>query len=67
VKLLTDNGTHFSANIVQELLAALQVKKLWTTAYHPQTDGQVERFNRFLANALAINSVDDDWDICLPL
>jgi hypothetical protein len=62
-KLLTDNGTHFTSAQLSELVATLHSKKIWTTAYHPQTDGQVERFNRLLADALSINSRRlIDWD-----
>ena len=44
------------------------MKKLNTTAYHPQTDGLVERFNRTLTNMLAkrVERNGSDWDIQLP-
>ena len=39
-----------------------------TTAYHPQTDGLVERFNRTLLDMLAKTAHDQqrEWDLCLP-
>ncbi|KZR96321.1 Uncharacterized protein APZ42_009409 [Daphnia magna] len=39
-----------------------------TTAYHPQTDGLVERFNRTLCDMLACYVVDEPekWDRYLP-
>ncbi|KAI9552560.1 hypothetical protein GHT06_020414 [Daphnia sinensis] len=39
-----------------------------TTAYHPQTDGLVERFNRTLCDMLACYVVDEpeEWDRYLP-
>ena len=42
----------------------LGVKSLMTTAYHPQTNGQVERFNRLIATALTafVNETQTDWD-----
>jgi len=41
------------------------VKHKLSTAYHPQTNGLVERFNRTLCEALAkfANENKDDWDL----
>ena len=44
--LLSDNGGQFTAKFFQEVCAIFGIGKLFTTAYHPQTNGQVERFNR---------------------
>lgn len=38
--LLTDNGPQFDANILAAALVIMGVKKLTTTEYHPQTNGQ---------------------------
>jgi len=46
----------------------LGLKKMNTTAYHPQTDGLVDRFNQTLTNVLAkkVSHNGKDWDIQLP-
>ena len=43
--------------------------KLNTTAYHPQTDGLVERFNGTLAEGLSmyVSSHQKDWDRHIPM
>ena len=52
-ELLSDRGKSFLSLLMQEVCSVLGVKKVNTTAYHPQTDGLVERFNRTLINMLA--------------
>lgn len=68
-QLLTDQGSNFSSKLAQDVFRFLQIKKLWTTAYHPQTDGCVERFNRSLIKMLRAFSLEhqDSWDLQLPL
>ena len=43
-------------------------KKINTPAYHPQTDGLVERFHRTLLDMLAKTRKNSakDWDLYLP-
>ena len=51
-----------------EVYELLGIKKVNTTAYHPQTDGLVERFNRTLISMLAktVQKQGRDWDEHLP-
>ena len=62
--LLTDNGTQFTAKVFLAVCRDLGIAKVFTTAYHPQTNGQVERFNRTILNALRgyVASNQRDWD-----
>jgi len=66
-EILTDRGTHFVNEMLDSLCNELGVKHKLSTAYHPQTNGLVERFNRTLCEALAkyANENKDDWDIYL--
>ena len=42
-RLLSDRGANFMSSIINEMYKILGMKKLWTTPYHPQTNGLVER------------------------
>ena len=43
--LMSDQGRQFTSALTKEICRALGIKKKFTTAYHPQTDGLVERNN----------------------
>ena len=47
--LHSDQGCNFESH---QMLQAFGIKKSRTTAYHPQCDGMVERFNRSLLQLL---------------
>ena len=52
-RVLTDNGTEFVAKEVESVFRQHNVKHVTGAVYHPQTQGQVERFNRTLKRKLA--------------
>jgi RNase H-like domain found in reverse transcriptase/Integrase zinc binding domain/Integrase core domain len=62
--LLSDNGPQFASRFFQAVCATVGVEQLFTSTYHPQTNGQVERFNRTVLEKLKhyVTSVQDDWD-----
>jgi len=66
--LVSDRGSHFTAAVVSSLCRLLGVDRRTSTAYHPQTQGLVERFNATLADMMAkLTSTDQhDWDAHLP-
>ena len=41
-RILTDKGCNFKSDLLWELCELAQVKKIRTSAYHPQTNGQCE-------------------------
>ena len=67
-QLLSDRGPAFLSHLLTEICSLLGVKKVNTKAYHPQTDGLVERFNRTLTAMLSkkVDASGEDWDEHLP-
>jgi transposase InsO family protein len=67
-QLLSDRGPNFLSNLIKEVCILMGIKKINTTAYHPQTDGLVEHFNRTLTGMLAKTVRDNgrDWDQHVP-
>ena len=67
-ELLSDQGANFVSGLIKEVCQILGIKRLNTTAYHPQTDGLVERFNRTLTAMLSkvVEKSGRDWDLKLP-
>ena len=67
-QLLTDQGRHFDNELIDRLSTLMGCKHTLSTAYHPQTNGQVERWNatmRAQLNKLA-EQQPTDWDRFLP-
>src|SRR3954469_23425478 len=62
-KLLSDRGTHFNNQMVEKLLEKFGIRHLFSTPYHPQTNGLVERFNRTLCESLSkLVKQTTEWD-----
>ena len=45
-KILSDRRPQFASKFMEEFTKALGTKRQLSTAYHPQTDGQMERINQ---------------------
>ncbi|KAG3141141.1 hypothetical protein PC128_g25037 [Phytophthora cactorum] len=66
--LLSDRGPNFTSGLTRSLTSKTsRIKKLFSTAYHPQTQGLVERFNVTLLNMLRmyVHKSQKDWDVYL--
>ena len=58
----------FESTVFHQTLKAFGVEKSRTTAYHPEGDGMVERFNRSLLQLLRMYvEKEEDWEKHLPL
>ena len=51
-KILMDQGWNFKSQLVTDLCELMGTQKVHTSLYHPQTNGQCERFNSTLINML---------------
>lgn len=66
--LHSDQGRNFESTIMAQTLEAFGTTKSRTTAYHPQGDGMVERFNRSLLQLLRVYvNKKYEWEQYLPL
>ena len=66
--LLSDRGSNFLSEIVVETCKLLNIQKVTTSAYHPQTNGNVERIHGIYNSVISkyVNTSHDDWDVCFP-
>lgn len=62
--ILINNEVQFVSKLFRTLHLFLGVKKLTTTVYHPQTNGEVERYSRPLVARLrhSVPEHQQDWD-----
>ena len=67
-QLLCNRGNAFLSKLMVEVYKLLGLKKVNTTAYHPQTDSLVERFNCTITNTLwkEVLQSGKDWDTQVP-
>ena len=62
-ELLTDQGSVFTGALAKQTCALLGIKKLRTTAYHPQTNGILERWHGLMKGMLRrLDSLGREWD-----
>jgi transposase InsO family protein len=67
-KIISDRGSQFTSWFWEQLHDSLDTKLRFSTAYHPQTDGQTERTNQVLEDMLRACAIQygTSWDKCLP-
>ena len=65
---MSDRGTQFTSHFWRQLHESLGTRLEFSTAFHPQTDGQTERVNQILEDMLRACALDygSSWDENLP-
>lgn len=64
----SDNGTHFTAKLVRDVLKALNISQRFGTIYHAASQGLVERMNATIKRKLAKvwHTTKLEWVTALP-
>jgi hypothetical protein len=68
MKIVSDRGTQFTSMFCERLHETLDTQLCFSSAYHPQTDGQTERVNQILEDMLRACALQygRSWDKSLP-
>ena len=68
LRIISDRGSLFVSRFWQNFQTALGTRLNFSTAYHPQTDGQTERVNQALEDMLraCVISFGKVWEKYLP-
>ena len=66
--IVTDQGSQFMCDIFKRLCRLLKIRKLNTTAYHPEINAALERTHKTMTeySRCFCNSRNNDWDKWLP-
>jgi hypothetical protein len=67
-KIVSDRGSQFTSKFWEKLHESMDTKLNFSSAYHPQTDGQTERTNQILEDMLRACALKyrKSWDKSLP-
>ncbi len=62
--LLSDNGTEFRNQLLEEFCKQFGIKQCFTVSYHPATNGLVERGNRKILDVLrlVVSGLQHTWE-----
>ena len=66
---ISDRGPQFNNQFIKRLYELLGIKPSFSTAYHPETDGQTERANQVVELFIRMftNDRQTDWAKLLPM
>lgn len=65
----SDRGTNFTSELFSQVMKELGVVQYLSTAYHPESQGALERFHQTLKSLIRCYCLENpaDWDECLDL
>lgn len=64
--ILTDQGTNFTSRVMQEVAKQFKIQHIKTTAFHPQSNGSLERSHHVLCEYLkCFITKERCWDIII--
>ena len=67
-RIISDQGPQFEAHLFNLVCNRLGIKRNRTTAWHPETNGLIERAHGTLKNCLrCLCKTTQDWDDALPM
>ncbi|XP_071502498.1 uncharacterized protein [Diadema antillarum] len=63
-EIQSDQGSNFMSRVFQELMYQLGIQQIKSSAYHPQSQGALERYHQTLKTMLKVYCQDNpsDWD-----
>ena len=67
LEIFSDQGRNFESKLFSEVCKVVEIHKTRTTPYRPSANGQVERYNRTLMDAIRcfIGKAQNQWDVHL--
>lgn len=66
LRITTDQGRQFEASLFRALTKVMGIERIRTTAYHPESNGMVERWHRTLKSAIKCHA-SNRWTEILPI
>ncbi|CAG9137730.1 unnamed protein product [Plutella xylostella] len=64
--LTSDQGRQYESKLFSELMKCMGIHKIWSSHYHPQSNGAIERWHRSLKASLRARLVSTSWVDELP-
>ncbi|XP_053571958.1 maestro heat-like repeat-containing protein family member 1 [Bombina bombina] len=67
--IVSDRGSQFTSRFWRQLCAVLKINHRYSTAYHPQTNGQTERVNQWIEQYIRCycSHQQDEWENNIPM
>lgn len=69
IAIVSDRDKNFTSHLWKEIFAAMKIELRYSSAYHPQSDGQTERVNQCIENYLRCmaSAEPKKWVYHLPM